>query len=126
MRGSAGGGQQHVDALAQPRTQNRVIEICRGFRWTLDRVMDRCRTKAQAVELREDVPHPVGSLLSDRDLVQGRLIIPFLGIYEALQVVGVGHLRCLIGNLGKVYLSGVFFGETELSILSPELEKLIR
>ena len=59
VRGSIGDRQQGLDALAQPGTQDGMIEVCLGLGRAFYRVVPRGGTESEAVVLREDVPHPM-------------------------------------------------------------------
>src|SRR5262249_16000953 len=61
----------------------------------LDRVMLRSRAEAQAVDLREDVPHPVCPFLAALHFRQCSLEIVFLSFHEAPQIVRVARARSL-------------------------------
>src|SRR5829696_8399197 len=55
-----------------------------------DRVLLRHRTHAQAVELREDVPHPMRTLAAAVDLCQRIGVIVRLRLQEPIEIERVG------------------------------------
>ena len=100
MHGSTGGLQQRVDALAKPGAQDGVVKVSHCFVQAFDRVAPGCRTEAEAIVLREDVPHRMSSFFARRDFGQGCLIVAFLCINKALQIMGAFIVRWIAtGNL---------------------------
>src|SRR5579885_1992149 len=61
-RGPAREADDRLGALAKPRPEDRVIEVGPRLVEALDRVASGGRAGTQAVDLREDVPHPVRAL----------------------------------------------------------------
>jgi hypothetical protein len=59
-----------------------MLKIRLGFLKVLDRKMPGCRTEAQAIKLRKDEPHPVGSLLSRLEFRNYMLVYVFLYLNE--------------------------------------------
>ena len=84
MRRSIADRLQGVDALAQPGAQGRVIKVRLSLFKAFDRVMPRGRTEPEAVVLREHIPHSMRSLSARGDLGEGRSVVPFLRVDEAL------------------------------------------
>ena len=71
MRGSICDRQQGADAFAQPGAQDGVVEVRPCFLEASYRVMPRGGAEAEAVVLREDVPHPMGPLSTRGDFLEG-------------------------------------------------------
>jgi hypothetical protein len=64
-------------------------QIFAGFIQVLEGVIPRCRARAQARELREDVPHPVRAFAAAADLGQGALEVVLLRTQKTREPVRV-------------------------------------
>lgn len=76
-------------ALSQPRTENRVLQVCVGFfeRRNCEPLCGRATT--QTFDLRKDVPHPVSSLASGAQFDARVFVVFLLRFQEALEIVGI-------------------------------------
>jgi len=92
-RALAVGGGEHRRALDEPGAKHRMLEVSAGFCEPGDRVALRHRAQTEALDLREDEPHPVGHLpasaqFGDRALECAARV---LRLHEPLKPVGIVH-----------------------------------
>src|SRR5688572_12096361 len=66
-----------------------MIDVGPCLCYTLDSVVLRRRARSQPVELRKDVPHPMGLLPAAPDFRERCLIVRFLRAHETVQVVRI-------------------------------------
>src|SRR5215471_8803302 len=81
--------QNRLRAFAQTCAEYRMAQVRRSLRDALHRIQPRRRARAQALELRKDVPHPVRSLAAAPDLRERGGIVVVLRRDEALEVVRI-------------------------------------
>jgi hypothetical protein len=72
--------------LDKPLREQRMLQVGHRFVSGLDGIKFRRPTAAQAIDLREDKPHPMALFSSTRQLGQGDRKCCFLGGDEARQV----------------------------------------
>jgi len=78
-----------LGAFQQTGTEHRVAQVCLRLRGAPDGVLPGGRAESKAVELREDIPHPMRPLQALKDLRERLLVGLFLRPNETSQVVGV-------------------------------------
>ena len=85
------GEEKEVCALGEPGAEEGVGEVGGGFGERGDGVGAGRGAGAEALDLREDEPDPVGGLVLLAELAEDFGVDGGLGGEEALEVVGVGH-----------------------------------
>src|SRR5947209_8667645 len=76
----------------QPRPENRMPQIRFGFLDRRDAEPRGHRAMAQALELREDEPHPVALFAAGPQLGAGLLIYRVLRLNKSLQMENIAHI----------------------------------
>ncbi|MNI71516.1 hypothetical protein D3C73_1273930 [compost metagenome] len=83
--------QEGADAFLQPWPQHIMLQIGPGFVSTRDGKASGCLALPEALQLREDEPHPVTSLVPGTQLLQGMGKHRVLGVDETKKIERIVH-----------------------------------
>ena len=78
-------------AFAEARAENGMLKIGAGFVERGKSEISRGGAEAEALDLRENEPHPVGSFAAGAEFAYDIIVNVVLRIEKTLQVVGIGH-----------------------------------
>jgi len=100
-------GVDKSGTVAEARAEGGVGEVGAGFGEVGDGEALGHRGGAEALDLGEDEPHPVGALLAGGELGVGLLVGGGLGVEESLEVEGIGSwqgrllVSCGVSGVGS-------------------------
>lgn len=89
MSGTAFDGQDEASAFAQAFAEDAMAEVGDGFLAGGDGELAGCGAAAEAGDLREDEPHPVGAFAAGPKFFEDVGVDGVLSLEEAVEVVGI-------------------------------------